>query len=170
MKNLIGFLLLIAALLWSCKPRELPKEKEIVTVTKTITEVKRDTIVKVEADSSYYEALIQCQNGKPVLLTDNGSYKITSGKNLQPPTVVLNDSGELKISCEYLENELKIALKEKRILEEKLSEKTIVPPPIEIEKALSWWQRTWIGLGKFLSFALLIFITIKIPWKAFLRL
>jgi len=163
-------------LLSSCKPRELPKEKEVVTITKTITEFKRDTLVQVKADSSFYEALIECQNGKPALSkpfrNQEKSATINSipGKNLQPPNVDLDEDGKLKISCKYLENKLNVALREKQILQEKLSEKTITPPPEIIEKQLSWWQKTWIASGKILSSILLIFILIKIPWKALLKL
>lgn len=166
-------ILFSTSLLMSCKPRELPREKETVTITKTITEIKRDTIVKVKADSSFYESLIECQNGKPVLIPPH-SNKIETvlikGKNLQPPKVVLEDSGKLKISCQYLENQLEITLKEKQILESKLSEKTITPPPEYIEKQLSWWQKLWLNLGKFFSAVFLIYIITKIPWKALLRL
>lgn len=175
MKSFI-LILCAASLLTSCKPRSLPSEKEVVTITKTITEVKRDTIVKVESDSSFYEAFIECQNGKPILLhrsnfgNENDSYKITAGKNLQPPTVNLSDAGKLKISCQYLANQLKVTLKEKQILESKLSEKTITPPLEYIEKQLSWWQKLWLTLGKILSAALLIYLITKIQWKAFLRL
>lgn len=175
-KILHGFLLvLIAALLLSCKPRELPKEKEVVTITKTIKEVLRDTLIQVQSDSSFYEAFIECQNGKPVLHQrsdfgkENESYKITSGKNLQPPTVLLTEAGKLKIFCQYLANQLKVTLKEKQILEEKLSEKTFLPPPLLIEKQLNWWQKLWLNLGKVLSASLLIYLIIKIPWKALLR-
>ena len=120
MKNLKVFLLMfIIGLLFSCKPRELPKEKEFVTITKTITEVKRDTIVQIAADSTYYEALIKCQNGKPVLVQksnfakNSATQKITPGKNLQTPNVILTEAGKLKISCQYLANQLKVTLKEK---------------------------------------------------------
>ncbi|WP_187477849.1 hypothetical protein [Amniculibacterium sp. G2-70] len=177
MKNLSGFLLLlITALLWSCKPRELPKEKEVVTITKTVKEVLRDTIVKVQADSSFYEAFLECRNGKPFLLQNSNfgnkieSSKITAGKNLQPPTVLLTDVGKLKISCQYLANQLKVTLREKQILEDKLREKTVTPPPEIIEKQLGWWQKLWLNLGKILSTVVLMYILIRIPWKAFLRL
>lgn len=171
MKSMIS-ILCTAILLLSCKPRELPREKEKVTITKTITEVKRDTIVKVEADSSFYESLIECQNGKPILIhpqSIKGETLLVSGKNLQPPNVVLDDTGKLKISCEYLQNQLNITLREKQILESKLSEKTITQPPEYIEKQLSWWQKLWLNLGKILSAAVLIYFITKIPWKAFIK-
>lgn len=171
----LGISLMSATLLMSCKPRELPKEKEVVTINKTITEVRRDTIIQVEADSSFYEAMIECQNGRPVLRqppkspSNQSTHKKASGKNLAAPKVNLDDAGKLKISCQYLANQLKITLKEKQILEEKLSEKTITPPPLLIEKQLSWWQKLWLTLGKVLSASLLIFLILKIPWKALLK-
>ena len=81
----------------------------------------------------------------------------------------LSDAGKLKISCQYLANQLKVTLKEKQILEEKLREKTIVPPPLLVEKQLSWWQKLWLNLGKVLSASLLIYLILKIPWKALLK-
>lgn len=175
MKSKIRFGILamcIMSLTASCLPRGVPTEKEVVTVMKTVTEFKRDTIVKVEADSSFYESLIECQNGKPVLLQMGNPqhYQITSDKNLQPPKVILNDSGKLKISCQYLANQLKITLKERQILEQRLSEKTIQKPPEYIEIDLSWFQKLWLFLGKFFSSVFLIYLITKIPWKAFLRL
>ncbi len=177
MKSKIRFGILamcIMSLTTSCLPRGMPTEKEVVTVTKTISEFKRDTIVKIEADSSFYESLIECQNGKPVLIHSQGvtnkSLLVSSGANLQVPNVILNDSGKLKISCQYLANQLKITLKERRILEQRLSEKTIQKPPEYIEKDLSWFQKLWLFLGKFFSAVFLIYLITKIPWKAFLKL
>lgn len=168
--NVFALMLLIGFLL-SCKPRQLPHEKEVVTITKTVTELKRDTIVTVEADSSYYEAFIECRDGKPLLKPPTGPKPgTTAGKNLQPPKAELDQYGKLKISCHYLQNQLKITLHEKHILEQKLAEKTIVPPPHLIEKQLTWWQKLWLFLGKILTSALVLFILYKIPWKALLRL
>lgn len=174
--KIIGFLtMLLALILFSCKPRELPKEKEVVMITKTVMELKRDTIVQVKADSSFYEALIECQNGKPVLLTPSNfketksSEKAISGKNLQPPNVTMDDEGKLKISCQYLANQLKITLREKQVLEQKLNEKTIVPPPVEIEKELTWWQKLFITIGRFVFFGSLVYLVFKVAWKVFLK-
>ena len=104
MKKLTGFLLLtITLLLWSCKPRELPKEKEVVTITKTITEIQRDTLIKVEADSSFYNALVKCQNGKPVLSHPTNTTaqekpnKEDSGKGLQKPSASSDEKGNLPV-------------------------------------------------------------------------
>lgn len=174
--KLAFILMLPILLLLSCKPRELPKEKEVVTITKTITEVKRDTLVKIEADSSFYNALIECQNGKPVLLQplprveNTNSHVKNSEKGLQTPKVDLDKDGKLKIACQYFENLYKITLREKQILEEKLSEKTVIPPPEYIEKELSWWQKLWIVLGKIFAGLLIVYIGYKIIWKASLPL
>lgn len=175
-KNLKVFLLMfIIGFLYSCKPRELPKEKEVVTVTKTVKEVLRDTIIKVEADSSFFNALVKCQNGKPVLFPPSNNTakkkpnKKDSDKGLQKPSASIDENGNLTVRCDYFENLYKVTLKEKQVLTDKLSEKTIVPPPLLIEKQLSWWQKLWLNLGKLLSASLLIYLIIKIPWKALLK-
>lgn len=176
MKNLKVFLLMfIIGLLFSCKPRELPKEKEVVTITKTITQVQRDTLIKVEADSSFFNALVKCQNGKPFLSPPTKTNakkepdKKDSNKGLQKPSATIDENGNLTVRCDYFENLYKVTLKEKQILTDKLNEKTIVPPPLLVEKQLSWWQKLWLTLGKILTASLSIFLILKIPWKALLK-
>lgn len=165
MRNIV-FIFILALFIISCKSKPLPQEKEVITVTKTITELKRDTIIQVESDSSYYEALIECQNGKPVLIQNIDAGESKPGKNLKEPNVLLDQNGKLKITCQYLANQLKVTLKEKQILEQKLNEKTIVPPPELIEKPLSWWQKLWITLGKIFSAIFIIYLGSKISWRA----
>ncbi|MEI7487047.1 MAG: hypothetical protein WCJ72_06485 [Chryseobacterium sp.] len=169
MRNIL-LIFILAFLIISCKSKPPRQEKELITVTKTITELKRDTIIQVEADSSYYQALIECQNGKPVLMQNIAAGESKPGKNLKEPNVLLDQNGKLKITCQYLANQLKVTLKEKQILEQKLNEKIIIEPPRLVEKSLSWWQKLWITLGKILSAGLIIYIGIKIPWRALFRL
>ncbi|AQY22973.1 hypothetical protein [Riemerella anatipestifer] len=144
--------------------KEPPKEKEKEIVTRTVTEVLRDTVVKVKSDNSYYSAWIECVNGKPIINAD----KITETRGesyMKPPSVKIKDDGQLSVRCEGLEQQLKFEIKERQILEERLKEKTIIPPPIEVEKPLTFWQKAWIKWGKISALAILIYLILKIPWR-----
>ena len=63
-KAVFGVLLLLFCLT-GCKTYKEPQpitQKETEIVTKTITKTQRDTIIQVKADSSYYEAYIDCRD------------------------------------------------------------------------------------------------------------
>lgn len=169
MKKML-FAFAISALVFSCRTAPpLPKEKELVTITKVVTEYKHDTLITVKADSSFYEALVDCQNGKAVLRTDKNSKALSNSKSkkegLQKPIVTIDKDGRLKVRCDYFENLYKITLKEKQVLERKLTEKTIVPPPKIIEKPLSWFQKLEIWFGRIAFLVLIIYLITKIPWR-----
>lgn len=169
-------LMLLAFCLIGCRTyKEIPTTTEQEIVTKTIKEIHRDTLIKVEADSSFYQAYIECREGKPLILNNTNTGKETkakAGKNLKPPSVRLSDNGALNIKCEALEQKLQVALKEKQILEEKLKEKIIIPPPkiIKEKEALTFWEELWIKLGKLSAIIGLIYLGFKIPWKRFVKL
>lgn len=76
MKNLIScvcYCLILMVLLVSCKSRK-PVEPDKIKETHYIKEVVRDTVITVKADSTYYEAWIECVNGKPVLREPTAQY------------------------------------------------------------------------------------------------
>ncbi|MGP1500750.1 MAG: hypothetical protein ACTTJM_03080 [Bergeyella cardium] len=170
------WLILLIFCIIGCKTYKEPAKttgKEIIT--RTIKEVQRDTIVKIEADSSFYQAYIECRDGKPKIINNPNigrELKTKAGKNLKPPSVQLSDKGTLNIKCEELERQLKVALKEKQVLEEKSKETTIIPQPKIIKEKipLTFWEELWIRLGKLLAIISLIYIGLKLPWRRFVKL
>ena len=173
-KAVFGVLLLLFCLT-GCKTYKEPQpitQKETEIVTKTITKTQRDTIIQIKADSSYYEAYIDCRDGKPKILDHSFGkpQKVRPGKNLKPPTAKIDENGKLQVSCESLEQQLTVALWENHILESKLKEKTIIPPPVEIEKKLTWRQKLYIRTGQLSILILLIYLGFKIPWKRLMKL
>lgn len=144
MKNIsvITCFLLIALALVSCISRK-PSQPVVIENTKTITEVVKDTIYKIEADSSFYNAYVDCVNGIPVLIT-NETHKLSkpkAGKYLNVPKVNLQN-GLLTVNCEAKAQELFKQWREKYI-----SEKSKESTTVYVEKPLKWYQLIlmWVG-------------------------
>jgi hypothetical protein len=132
------------ALVSCASPKPVVIENTTV-VTEVITE--RDTVFTVKPDSTYYNAYIECVNGKPIVINPTPSNP--SGK-LKPPKVVLDDSGNLSVNCETEVLELKAKLRDK----EKLIQKE-VQIPIMVPAEISSWQHFQIWLGRILALFLL---------------
>lgn len=134
-----------ALALASCaSPKPVVLENTTV-VTEVITE--RDTVLTVKPDSTFYNAYIECVNGKPVVLNPKIS---TPSGSLKSPKVVLDDSGNLSVNCETEILELKAKLRDK----EKLIQKEVQVPVI-VPTELSSWQHFQIWTGRILALFLL---------------
>ncbi len=160
MKNIKIVLLVccvvLAMTLLGCKsqtnvipPRTIETTKEI-----TIKEVVKDTFFSVEKDSSFYNAYIDCINGKPVL----SAVKSKSGKNLQPPKVKI-DGNELKVDCQSEAQKLFHSWKEKYIKENSNTYETV---PLSIKLPLTTWEATQIWFGRIFMFLLLLLLILVI--------
>lgn len=142
--------LLLLLFMTSCKSVKPVIQKEITT--DTITETLHDTVFKVEKDSSYYNALLECQNGKVVIKAVNGT---GSGRKLKSPKVVIQDN-QLKVDC-FAEAEKLFAFWKDTFIKSYKGTET----PI-IKNELTWFQKTQIYIGRTLLFALLLWILLKI--------
>ena len=125
-----------------------PSTYEVKEITTTIT--VRDTVLKIEADSSYYKAYIECVNGKPVIKNPVSK----PGKNLNPPKVVL-DNNILKVDCEAEAREKFVQWKEK--FTKDFRSKTI-EVPYAVPTPLSQFTVVQIWFGRVFIFLLLAFI------------
>lgn len=174
MKNLIScvcYCLVLMVLLVSCKSRK-PVEPDKIKETHYIKEVVRDTVITVKADSTYYEAWIECVNGKPVLREPTAQYpeKISSEvkrypyskeslpkepylKPLQKPKVSLDENGRLSVECKKEVEQIKAQLINKYENRVRELEKTAL-----VEKNLKWWQIAlmWCGVAFIGTFLILI--------------
>lgn len=167
---LLSFFLAVGLLL-SCKsnaPLAENKTEKIITVK----EIVKDTVLKVEKDSSFYQAYIDCVNGKPVIKTTPKGLQgkgiqpeTKKGNHLKPPNVAI-DGNTLKVSCYQEAQELFFRWKEQYIKEFERETKTV--PPVTIERKFTWWETTQIWTGKiviFLSGIVLIVWAIKQYFK-----
>jgi hypothetical protein len=166
MKNFFSIfifsLFILGGLLLSCKSKAFPEETKETIIHKT--ETVKDTILVVEKDSSYYEAYIDCVNGKPVLITDenNGRYQTQSkqekhpksqpGKYLDVPKVNLQN-GLLTVNCEKRAQDLFFTWKETFVREWQINHK-----PIYKDKELATFQKVKLFIGNVVFWALCLAI------------
>ena len=145
------FVFLMLAVAVSCVSKK-HAEPVLVETTKTITQIERDTVFSVKADSSFYKAYIDCVNGRPVVRNEQSQ----PGTNLKAPKVVFKDRF-LQVDCKV--DSSKIALKwlEKNITIEK-PKVVFVPKEVPVEKPLNWWQKTQMTLGRLMAFQIILFI------------
>lgn len=152
MYKLLPIFLFSLVLLVSCKSRR-PAEPIIIEHTKTITEKVHDTIYKVEADSAFYQAFVECKDGKPRIVPQTVQKK--DGKNTTA-TVKLQGN-TLSVSANQKALEIFKTWKSQYISEIKPQ---IVEVPViqKVEKELNFWQKTQMWAGRI--FLLLIGLSI----------
>lgn len=144
----IGFVM--GNLLVSCRTSNVPITTETTKII-TIKEVVRDTVFTIEKDNSYYNALLECQNGKVVIKDEP---KKTKGNNLEPPKVTIRDN-VLEVDCEKEAQKLFAQWKDTYTIE---NATTVITIPVYIEKELSYWQSTEIWCGRIFIGILLMMV------------
>lgn len=145
----LAFLLFIMLIVISCRsPKPLQNENKTQTIT--ITETLHDTVFKIAKDSSSYNALLECLDGKVAL---KNVIQAEPGRTLKSPTVRL-DNNKLQVDCNLKEQELYATWKSKQIKD--VQEKTITTT--KFVNHLTLWQKIQIWLGRLLFLALLFLI------------
>lgn len=148
LKNLsiLLFFCLLATTLVACKSAGVVPPTTIETTnTVTKTEVVRDTVFKIQKDSSYYKAYLECVNGK-VVFNPQAKPESKKGKHLKPPKVNIKDN-IITVDCEAEAQELFAQWKDIYIKELKHQIEKI---PYPVPDQLSYWQKTQIALGRLL--------------------
>ena len=141
------FSLFIILIMISCRsPKPEQNENKIQTIT--ITETLHDTIFKIAKDSSSYNALLECLNGKVIL---KNVIQAEPGRTLKSPRVRL-DNNKLQVDCNLKEQELYAHWKSKQVKD--VQEKTIT----EFTNYLTFWQKVQIWLGRLLLLILLFLL------------
>lgn len=158
--NSISILFCLAQLV-SCGSRK-PLPPEIITDTRFVKQVIRDTVLNVQADSTYYQAWIECINGKPVLrepkpAKSQEQSKQKPEKALQKPKVILDENGKLTVECRKEVEQVKAQLM--AYYESRLKERT---RSVEIEKSFAWYHKILMWAGGVFLFLIGFVITIKI--------
>ena len=160
---IFSFFLLGCLLFTSCKSK-LPEETK-TTYVKSVETVK-DTVFVVEKDSSFYQAYIDCANGKPLLVESFKVYQKLhpksavaplllqkEGKYLKKPKVKLSNNGLLTVNCEKEAQRLFAQWREKYI-----QQFTETQKPIYIDKELTTWQNIQLYTGKVTQGVLVILL------------
>jgi len=133
----------------SCRsPKPVQNENKVQTIT--ITETLHDTVFKIAKDSSSYNALLDCINGKVVL---KNVIQAEPGRTLKSPRVRL-DNNKLSVDCDLKEQELYAFWKSKQVKD--VQEKTITIT--KFVNHLTFWQKVQIWMGRLLLLVLLFLI------------
>lgn len=143
------FSLFIILVMISCRSPK-PVQNENKTQTITITETFHDTVFKIAKDSSSYNALLECLNGKVVL---KNVIQAEPGRTLKSPKVRL-DNNKLQVDCNLKEQELYAHWKSKQVKD--VQDKTITIT--KFTNHLTFWQKAQIWLGRLLLLVLLFLI------------
>lgn len=157
MKNLFILLLLICTL--SCTSRRAAERavQQPVILEKIITQkqIQRDTVIVSKADSTFYKALIECQNGKPIIINS----QLKEGKNLQS-SFQLNGNA-LTVKTVKKQEDIPVMVVEK-VRTETIPRIIYKDKPYPVEKPLSFWQKTQIWAGRIflglISLGVLVFV------------
>ncbi|UUF16660.1 MULTISPECIES: hypothetical protein [Flavobacterium] len=151
------FSLLIILIVISCRsPKPVENENKVQTIT--ITETLHDTVFKIAKDSSSYNALLDCINGKVVL---KNVIQAEPGRTLKSPRVRL-DNNKLSVDCDLKEQELYAFWKSKQVKD--VQEKTITIT--KFVNYLTFWQKVQIWLGRILLIAL-FFLLLRFIYKIY---
>ena len=151
------FSLLIILIVISCRsPKPVENENKVQTIT--ITETLHDTVFKIAKDSSSYNALLDCINGKVVL---KNVIQAEPGRTLKSPRVRL-DNNKLSVDCDLKEQELYAFWKSKQVKD--VQEKTITIT--KFVNYLTFWQKVQIWLGRILLIAL-VFLLLRFVYKIY---
>lgn len=137
-------------LMTSCGSKKRAIQKEITS--DAIIETLHDTLFSVEKDSSFYKALLECQNGKVVVKEVT---KTKSGRKLNTPKVAI-ENNQLNVDCTTEAETLFASWKDTYIKNYKGVEKTVTT------NVLTWWQQTQINIGRILMFILALWILLKL--------
>ncbi|OWP84343.1 hypothetical protein BWK59_05835 [Flavobacterium davisii] len=156
MKNISLFRVVLFALLvgmmGACKSSLAPTVTSQTNDTIIKVQTLRDTIVKTKQDSSFYKALLECQNGKVVI---NRPVNFQEGEVLKIPEVELQDN-YLTVKCKLPSQEVPVQLTENHTerIKNVLKIKTQYVP-----RELTWWQTTQTNMGRvFMGLLLTILI------------
>ncbi len=148
------FLLIVVGTLLSCKSSSVPlQESTEKNKTVTITETLHDTVFKIEKDDSYYQAYLECVNGK-VVVTKPTTIPSLKGA-LQVPKVNIVDN-KLSVDCEAKAQELFAKWKSQNKTE---ATEVIRKIPVPVPRELSFLEKLQIGLARcFLVLILIYFV------------
>lgn len=152
-------ILLSALAAVSCCPKLYPHKTGIADHTVTVTETIRDTVIKVQPDTSIIQALIKCDSTGQARLAEIRSLK-ESVRVRQ--TLALKDN---RITSKVVVDSMGIYLTYKERHKEEQQVQTIETVIEKEVNVLIWWQKALMWMGIFSMIFLLITIVLKMLLK-----
>ncbi len=148
MKSKIIFLTTFVAV--SCCPKLYPHKTENIEHAVVVTETVRDTVIKVQPDSSIVQALIRCDSTGRARLEEIRTLKESSRVQ---QTLALNYN---KLTAKAVVDSLGIYLTYKERHKEEQQVQTIETVIEKEVNVLKWWQKALMWMG---AVSTLIFLT-----------
>lgn len=130
----------MALLTTNCRTVRVVAQSEVKSDTVIVVETLRDTLIRVDADSSMIQALIECDSLGRTHLKQLVSYQ--AGDRLKPPEITIKDNiitASARVDSLNIYLQLKDRYKEVRKAE-------IITKVVEVNK-LTRWQRFIYTLG-----------------------
>jgi hypothetical protein len=149
---IIGFLIMLS----SCRPVQ-----HIATTSKDSIRIERvteyrDTMIQVPADSSWLQALIECDSNGQAYLRQIENYQV-SGRSTLPRVSLQNN--QLQVNCRC--DSAAIYAKYSRIYD-RSSQSSTVKETVTIEvNRLTWWQKTQVYGFRVLTLIIAAYFIIK---------
>jgi hypothetical protein len=167
-KNWIDFTALILAFiilllmpgcisLKKCNERYPPKIGRKDSVSREITYLKHDSLIRIPGDSAWYYALIECmqdKNGKwiPTVSEQNTS----NGNRIRMSSQIMD--GRLQVNCTVDTMAIGIWWLEKHTKDLRVS---YIRDSYPVEAKLSWWKSTMI-IGGYILMGMILLIVVYV--------
>jgi len=138
------------------------------TDTVIIRETLRDTLIRIERDSSMVRALVECDSTGRAYLKELLQYQ--AGERLKPPRITLQDN---VLTATASADSMAIYLTLKDRYEHKISDKSETETVVVEVNKLTRWQTFWMMLGRICAVVISLwlilllltkFTSIKIPY------
>ena len=154
-KKLLFFSLLIV-LAASCRSaREIGSTMTDSVRIERLTEY-RDTTIQVPADSSWLQALIECDSNGHAYLREILAYK-AGDQAIMPIVRIVDNTLQVDCICDSLAIYQKISKVYDHTIESRKEKETVT---VEVNR-LTWWQRTQVYGFRILAVVVLLFLAIK---------
>ena len=148
MKQIVILLASIGAIVQGCCPKLYPHKTTNTEHTVVVTETIRDTVIRVQPDSSIVQALIKCDSTGRARLEEIRTLKESS--RIQQ-SLALKDN---KLTAKAVVDSLGIYLTYKERHKEEQQVRTIESVIEKEVNVLKWWQKTLMAIG---SVAMILF-------------
>lgn len=147
--------LIFAVFLMGCKATQPIIIENRTTDSVFVKEVTRDTIIKLERDSSTLKALVECDSMGNAYI--KRILELENGNRLTAPSITITDN-VLNATAKVDSQAIYLALKDTYTVETKETIKT----QIVETNVLTWWQKLWCTLGKVLSGVVVVYVVVKL--------
>ncbi|HRY33401.1 MAG TPA: hypothetical protein P5531_10580 [Bacteroidales bacterium] len=138
-----------------CARRFPPTTVTVDSSRVTTVEVPRDSIIVLPPDSSWLEAMLECDSNYQVALAM--LLESSEGKQAEKPRIIIR-SNKLRVDCKCDSARIHAILKDREVKTERIVNTVKVPQPIEVKYIPGYMW--FLGLTGALTWIVLLFMII----------